>query len=479
MNFFDVNLKIILDSRGQETLEAELKSDKFLAMASVPAGKSTGVHEAFVLEPKLALEKFQEIKPRILSASASGRIESQKDFDNFLISLDGTENKSNLGGNLILALSLAFARLKAKSEGLELFQYINEIFQISNSPFPLFSRLDGQELRRAGGFQIPTPIFNVINGGAHSGFAKTQINADDKQMNVDNISVNPRRYQRKSASLEFQEFQIIPEVKDFGMALGLGQEFYRKLKEFLEKKFGKENIFLGDEEGFSAPFKNNEEAIEILAELITKYNYPLRIGLDVAASQFYQRPTTNDQRQGFYLMGGKKYSADELKDFYLRLIESYNILSIEDPFYEESFEDFAELNADLYGLRRINTDKNISINQSNQHKSVLVVADDLTTTNPERLKTAINKKSGNAILIKPNQIGTLTETLKVVRVAYKNNWQAVVSHRSGETMDDFIADLAVGINAWGIKAGAPAKPERMAKYQRLLKIFNSIEVEPR
>ena len=454
MKISNADLKIILDSRGQETLEVELKTDKFSALASVPSGKSRGTHEAFVLEPKLALEKFEEIKSQILSASVSGRIESQEDFDNFLIELDGTHStssgqapKSNLGGNLILALSLAFARLKAKSEGLELFQYINKIFQIPNSSSLPSSQLDGQELQRAGGFQIPKPIFNVINGGAHSGYPHKSASN-----------------QHQSASLEFQEFQIIPEVKDFGMALGLGQEFYEKLGQFLEKKFGKENVVLGDEAGFSCPFKNNEEAIEILAELIEKYKYPLRIGLDVAASQFYRQPTTNDQQRGFYLINNKQYSADELRDFYLRLIESYDILSIEDPFNEEDFDEFTSLAADLYGLKRINADKNIS----------LVITDDLTTTNPERLKTAIDKKSGNAILIKPNQIGTLTETLKVVNLAYENNWQAVVSHRSGETMDDFIADLAVGIGAWGIKAGAPAKSERMAKYQRLLKIFNTL-----
>lgn len=422
MKLFGADLKIILDSRGQETLEAELKSDKFSATASVPAGKSRGTHEAFVLEPKKALEKFEEIKPQILFAS--GRIEFglQEEFDNFLIKLDGTPNKKNLGGNLILVLSLAFARLKAKDENKELFNYIRSTAQL-----PITN------------YQLLRPIFNVINGGAHSGF------------------------QRQSASLlDFQEFQIIPEVKDFGMALGIGQEFYEKLGQFLEKKFGKENIFLGDEAGFSAPFKNNEEAIEILAELIARYNYPLRIGLDVAASQFYLKS------EGAYIIGGKKHGAEELKDFYLKLIESYNILSIEDPFQEESFDDFSLLFNELLSKRTA-----LPCKEALCDKDILIITDDLTTTNQERLKTAINKKSGNAILIKPNQIGTLTETLKVVELAYENNWQAVVSHRSGETMDDFIADLAVGVGAWGIKAGAPAKPERIVKYERLLKIFNA------
>ncbi len=402
MKIFDAKVKIIQDSRGSDTLEAEFKSGNFSAIANVPAGKSRGAHEAFVLEPKKAIEKFGEIKNEILGKD----FESQEEFDNFFIQLDETPNKNNLGGNLILALSLAFARLKAKNENKELSQYINQQSVISN-----------QQLKS------PKPIFNVINGGAH---AKNKLN--------------------------FQEFQVIPSVSDFGIALSIGREFYKKLKEFLENKFGKENVVLGDEAGFSAPFKNNEEAIDILAELIKKYDYPLRIGLDVAASQFY-KPAGLFRKSG-YIVDGKKYSLDELKDLYLRLIETYNILSIEDPFYEESFEDFAGLTQNLAKNRR----------------ETLVITDDLTTTNPGRLKTAIEKKSGNAILIKPNQIGTLTETLKVVQLAYENNWQAIVSHRSGETMDDFIADLAVGIGAWGIKAGAPARPERLVKYERVLGI---------
>ena len=215
-------------------------------------------------------------------------------------------------------------------------------------------------------------------------------------------------------------------------------------------------------------FKNNEEALEILSELISKNNYPLRIGLDTAASQYY--------RSGNYIVGKKSYSNEELKQYYLKLIETYNILSIEDPFFEEDFVSFAELTAELRRthaeLRGINIMKTTgSWNKIQSDPKVLVITDDLTTTNSNRLKTAIEKKSGNTILIKLNQIGTLTETLKVVKMAYDNNWQAVVSHRSGETMDDFISDLAVGVGAWGLKAGAPGKPERLVKYERVLEIF--------
>ena len=430
MRIIGASVKIISDSRGNETLEAGLRSDNFFASASVPAGKSIGTHEVFVLEPGKAIEKFEEIKSEILKKE----YRTQEDFDKFLIALDGTDNKENLGGNLILSLSLAWAKLKAKENGQEFFEYINKIFS------EIFF---GSAIIKA-----PKPIFNVINGGAH---AKNK--------------------------LDFQEFQVIPTTEDFNIAYSVGREYHRKLKNVLDDKFGNENVSLGDEAGYSADFKNNEEALEILSELISKNNYPLRIGLDTAASQYY--------RAGNYIIGKKSYSSEELKQYYLKLIDTFNILSIEDPFFEEDFVSFAELTADLRGLKTpkqnkiatgqawINADK-INKNWSNisNKTDVLVITDDLTTTNPGRLKTAIDKKSGNAILIKLNQIGTLSETLKVVKMAYDNNWQAVVSHRSGETMDDFIADLAVGVGAWGLKAGAPEKPERIVKYERVLKIFS-------
>ncbi len=417
MKISDINLKIILDSRDKDTLEAELFSGDFSVKSSVPAGKSTGAHEAFVLEPKKALEKIEIIKSQILSREFN----NQEEFDNFLIALDGTENKSNLGANLILALSLVFARLKAKEESLELYQYIKNI---------LITDYKSRNIN------LLRPIFNVINGGSHS--------------------------TNKESKLDFQEFQIIPETNDFGMAFSLGKIFYRKLGDHLRKKFGEGNVILGDEAGYCAPFINNEEALEAIADVIEKYNYPVRIGLDVAATQFYvpAEALAKEGKNGHYEIGSKKYSSAELREYYVKLVDTYNILSIEDPFYEEDFGDFAELSA--------------ALNKKEDKKDNLVITDDLTTTNFKRLKKAIDEKSGNAILIKLNQIGTLTETLKVVKLAYENNWQAVVSHRSGETIDDFIADLAVGINAWGLKAGAPGKPERLAKYERLIKIYNNI-----
>ena len=415
MKVKSIAIKVISDSRGEKTLEcrmtAENKNGIFEAESAVPSGKSKGTHEAFVLDPEHAVHKFEEIRHEISVKDFN----SQEEFDNFLLSLDGTENKSNLGGNLILALSLAFARSKAKEEKKELFEYIKSISRLIGSPTHQLTN-------------FPYPIFNVINGGAHS-----------------------------KNKLEFQEFQIIPVVSDFGMAFSLGKIFYRKLGGILEEKFGKENISLGDEAGYSAPFASNEEAINILDKLIKEKNYPIRIGLDCAATHFYNG--------GQYIVGGKNYSAEELENYYLGLIEKYNILSIEDPFAEEEFGSFANFTADL---SKPNFQNSQNLNER------LVITDDLTTTNPKRLKTAIDKKSGNAILVKLNQIGTVTETLEVARIASENNWKAVVSHRSGETLDNFIADLAVGINAWGIKSGAPAKPERLAKYDRLQEIYDNL-----
>ncbi len=419
MRIIGASVKIISDSRGNETLETGLRSDKFFASASVPAGKSTGTHEAFVLEPQKVILKFEETKSEILKKECR----TQKDFDKFLIALDGTDNKKNLGGNLILSLSLAWARLKAKENNQELFEYVNKTF--SESFF-------GSAAVRA-----PKPIFNVINGGAHA-----------------------------RNKLDFQEFQVIPTTEDFNIAYSIGREYYRKLKKVLDEKFGEENITLGDEAGYSAPFETNEEALEIMADLIGKNNYPLRIGLDVAASQYY--------RANEYIINKKSYSNEEVKEYYLKLIEAYDILSIEDPFYEEDFDSFAELTKEI---KKIDDSMDFE-NLKGTHKiypkenSRLVITDDLTTTNSKRLKMAVDKNAGNAILVKLNQIGSLTETLEVIKMAYDNNWQAVVSHRSGETMDDFIADLAVGVGAWGLKSGAPGKPERLAKYERVLKIFS-------
>ena len=422
MNIKEVKLKIIKDSRGKDTLEAKINTQEnnreFLGWASIPSGKSTGIHEVKALEPKVALKKFELIKNKIINND----FRDQKEFDDFLIDLDGTDNKSNIGANLILSLSLSFARAISKSKNLELYQYIKEISNIK----PSFFVKNLKDKQTSNNF--PHPIFNVINGGAHVEIPKIW----NKKFGI-------------KKSLDFQEFQIIPTTDDFAIGLSVGKEFYTKLGKELIKIYGKENVLLGDEAGYLCPFKTNEEALEMLQELINRNLYPLKIGLDVAASQFH-----NDA-DNTYLIEGEKRTPEELSMLYDGIIHRYDIVSLEDPFQEEAFDDFSKLLKDM--------------------PQKIIITDDLTTTNSKRLMKAISEKSGNAILIKLNQIGTLSQTLEVIKIAYENNWKAVVSHRSGETNDDFIADLAVGVGAWGLKSGAPAKPERMAKYNRTLELW--------
>ncbi len=420
MKISEIQIKIILDSRGQPTLQGILTASHGVFEASVPAGKSTGAHEAAVIDPETANGKLSVIKERLLASNCKNIAE----FDLLLKELDGTENKSRLGGNLMLALSMAWVRARAVEEKKELHQFLKEELLTRNAKIPN---------------SIPHPIFNVINGGAHAALK----------------------------SLDFQEFQVVPTTDDYPLALSIGAEYYRKLKAVLVKKFGEDKVALGDEAGFSCPFSSNEEALEIMAELIEKQKYPLTIGLDAAATQFY--------KDGAYMVDENPLTTEDLMQLYEKLIHVYPIVSIEDPFQEEDFESFAKLmtriNADIHA----DTRGSISENQRpDQRKSAtLVITDDLTTTNPKRLQTAIDKKSGNAILVKPNQIGTISETLDVITQAYANGWHAVVSHRSGETMDDFIADLAIAAGAWGIKAGAPGRPERIAKYSRILEIVQN------
>jgi len=419
MKILDAQVKVVQDSRKKDTLEAHLiaregNGKNVVGVASVPAGKSIGTHEAAVLEPKKAFHKLAEIRDKITNVN----FRDQHEFDALLLTLDGTENKRSLGSNLILSLSLAFARAFAKTCDLELYKYIKKI---------LNARYEIQNM------SFPKPLFNVINGGAH-------------------VKI-PESWRKKfgvNKGLDFQEFQVIPTINDFGMAMSIGREYYKKLGKELARIYGGANVILGDEAGYVCPFKTNEEALEIMQELISRYLYPLKIGLDAAASQFHVDKTNT------YVVEKNERTPAELEILYYNLAHRYELVSLEDPYHEEAFEDFALLHKELPEL--------------------LVITDDLTTTNPLRLKKAIDKKSGNAILIKLNQIGTLSETLSVVELAYKSDWRAIVSHRSGETMDSFIADLAYAIGAWGLKSGAPGKPERMAKYNRLLDIWKKQSV---
>jgi enolase len=404
-----IKAREILDSRGNPTIEVELEIDFGKFFASVPSGASRGKYEAVELRDggkrylgkgvKKVIENINEVIAKKLKGLD---VTKQKEIDQALIELDGTENKSKLGANAICGVSLAVCKAGAKAKNLPLYKYIRTLYDIRNTKY-----------------EIPRPSFNIINGGAHAG-----------------------------NDLNFQEFMVCPKGKNFSENLRIGAEIYHRLKEIISKKYGKLATNLGDEGGFAPPIKDPEMAIKLILEAAKSLNYQNKISiiLDVAASQFFD---------------GKKYktkignfSGKELANFYLKLIKKYPIEGIEDPFAQDDFESWRNFNLQL-------TTNNLQLT---------VIGDDLTVTNPKRIKIAKEKGLCNAIIVKINQIGTVTEAIEAAKLAKSFGWKIMVSHRSGETTDDFISDFAVGIGADFIKSGAPARGERVAKYNRLLKI---------
>ena len=399
----EIRAREILDSRGVPTLEAQVTLQSGVTgVASVPSGASVGKYEAIELRDtdspryggKSVLVTVRKIE-EIISPAISGKNAcNQASVDHALCDLD--DNKENLGANATLAVSLATARAAANFEGA-----------------PLFRHLGGSDARR-----MPTPMFNVINGGLHA-----------------------------KNNLEIQEFMLVPTgMRALCEAVRAGAEIYKALSEVLSKKGYYTGI--GDEGGFAPDLKCDEEAIELLIAATEKAGYStsdVKIALDVAASGWW--------RSGKYLMpkSGKCYESEELIDYYERLVKDYPIISIEDGLGEDDEEGFASL------TRRLG-DK------------IMLVGDDLFVTNLKRLQNGIENKLCNAILIKPNQIGTLTETLNVIDLAKRSGYKFIVSHRSGETSDSFIADLAVATESPFIKAGAPCRGERIEKYNRLMEI---------
>lgn len=394
----------ILDSRGNPTIEVEVTAGNCKGIAAVPSGASTGIHEAWELRDGgkrflgLGVQKAIHNVEKIIAPKLKGiDCREQEKIDRLMIALDGTKNKSKLGANAILGVSLACARAAALAQKKELYEYLHKISKINKK------------------MTLPRPFFNIINGGKH---------ADNK--------------------LSFQEFMIAPKMKSFAENLRVGSEIYHVLKKNLHLKYKLGSTNIGDEGGFApAQLQNAEDALDMLMNAINDASYSgkVDIAIDCAASEFYM--------DGKYVVDGRKLTASELTHYYLRLIKLYPIISIEDPFDQEDFESFAALK---------------------KKTKILVVGDDLTVTNIERIKTAINKKSCNCLLLKVNQIGTLTEALDAVRLAYAHGCKVMVSHRSGETDDTFIADLAVGIRCGMIKAGAPCRGERVGKYNRLGRI---------
>lgn len=399
----------ILDSRGNPTVEVEVFSAKNSARASVPAGASTGIHEARELRDggtryhgKGVQKAVRNINTLIAKKLTGADPEAQDIIDQMLLTLDGTHDKSRLGANAILAVSLACCRLAAREQGILLYEHIARLFGTKK-------------------IVLPVPAFNLINGGKHAG-----------------------------NQLDFQEYMLLPVgAKSFSEALQIGSEIYHELKAMLVQKHGRTATNVGDEGGFAPPLSCTDEPLDLLADAVQNLGYWKKVvlGIDAAASTFY--------RSGKYSVEGQDLAPADLLEKYLELAGAYPLASIEDPFHEEDFEAFAKL------TRQIG-------------KRVQVVGDDLLCTNPDRIRAAIVHGSCNALLLKVNQVGTLTEALDAARLALDQGWNVMVSHRSGETTDCFIADLAVGLGTGQVKAGAPCRGERLAKYNQLLRIEDGL-----
>ena len=401
-----VRAREILDSRGNPTLEAEVElTNGILGVAAVPSGASTGKYEAVELRDNDStrynglgvLNAVNNVNQHIAPILIGLKITEQISIDRHMIEVDASPNKSNLGANAILGVSLAVAHAAAKSLNMPLFRYLGG----------------------AGPCTLPVPMMNILNGGKHA-----------------------------SNSTDLQEFMIVPTGADcFSHALQMCAEIYYQLKKVLKSKGQNTNV--GDEGGFAPALESNSQAIEAILLAIENANYipgkDCYIALDPASSEFFKESKYILERDG------KTFNNQEMADFYAKWVSKYPIISIEDGMAEDDWEGWQIL------TRKIG-DK------------VQLVGDDLYVTNVNRLENGIKKKSSNSILIKLNQIGTLTETLSAIRMAQNNNWTAIVSHRSGETEDTTIADLSVGLNTGFIKAGAPCRSERVAKYNRLLQI---------
>lgn len=408
----------ILDSRGNPTVEAEVYLDNNLsAIAMVPSGASTGALEAVELRDndsnrylgKGVTKAVHNINTTIVNALVGQNIGSHIDeahsilqsIDNQMMTLDGTENKSHLGANAILAVSMAVARVQAKNLNLELYSYLN----------------------KGDSYIMPTPMMNIINGGAH---------ADN---NVD-----------------VQEFMIMPiGASSFAEALRYGTEVFHVLKKILKSKGLATSV--GDEGGFAPDLKSNEDALALICEAIElagfKLGVDIALALDVASSELYDNNAYNLKSEG------KVLSSRQFCDYLQALVKNYPIISIEDGMAEDDWDGWGLLTSAI-------------------GNKVQLVGDDLFVTNTNILKKGIEKKVANAILIKPNQIGTVTETLKAINLAQKNNYGVIISHRSGETEDTTIADLAVATSAGQIKTGSLCRSDRIAKYNQLLRIESNL-----
>ena len=412
----DVKALQILDSRGNPTIQVEvITEDGYVGKASVPSGASTGSFEAVELRDgdksrylgKGVEKAVENVNKKIAKAIIGMNVYEQRKIDEEMIKLDDTPNKSNLGANSILGVSLAVAKAASNSLGLDLYQYIGGI--------------NGKEL--------PIPMMNILNGGKHSD---------------NNISI--------------QEFMIMPIGNiTFTERMRRGVEIYHTLKKVLKEKGY--SVGVGDEGGFAPNLENEEQALDIIIEAIRKAGYEpgkdIKLALDIASTEMYEE-AKKINKQGYYFWKTKQYKTqEEMIEYIVELCNKYPIFSIEDGLAEEDWEGWKVLTERL-------------------GNKVQLVGDELFVTNQKRLGRGIEKNVANAILIKPNQIGTLTETLYTIQKAKQNGYKTVISHRSGETEDTTIADIAVGVNAGQIKTGAPCRTDRVSKYNRLLYIEEEI-----
>jgi len=405
----------ILDSRGNPTVEAEVKlADGSIGVAAVPSGASTGIHEALELRDggeryggKGVLKAVQNVNTKINKALKGKDAVKQRKLDELMLTLDGSKNKGNLGANAILSVSLALARAAAQSKNIPLYKYLRKTFSLPETKW-----------------KMPTPTMNVLNGGRHA----------------DN-------------GLTVQEFMIVPVKGRFSERVRMGAEVFHTLKEILKIK--KLNTAVGDEGGFAPDLKFNEEALKLLMKAIKQAGFvpgkDIALASDVASSEFF--------KDGKYYFQNSRVgiSAGEMSKTLASWLRKYPIISLEDPFAEDDWVNWAKFTKDF-------------------SKKVAVVGDDLFVTNVERLQRGIDEGVGNAILIKLNQIGSLSETIDAIYLAKKNRYKVSVSHRSGETSDTFIADLSVAVNADFIKTGSLSRSERVGKYNRLMKIENELKI---
>lgn len=407
----------ILDSRGNPTLEATiLLEDGTSGSASVPSGASTGIHEALELRDgdkrryggKGALKAVKHVETELADVVVGMDVTRQRDIDLSMILRDGTENKSRLGANAILAVSLACAHAAAKAKRMPLYAYLRFAFDL-----------------KMRGYRLPIPTMNILNGGAHAGWI-----------------------------LDFQEFMIVPQQSSFRERVRCGSEIFHALGKVLKKKGF--STLVGDEGGYAVPLSSNEEALKMIIKAAKEAGYKpgrdVMLAMDPASSEFY------DERRKTYALrvDRKKYSSEEMIRMFEKWAKKYPIVSLEDGLAQDDWEGWEELTKRL-------------------GNKMSLVGDDLFVTNTDRLRQGIERKVGNAILIKVNQIGSLTEAMDAILLAKQFGYKVSVSHRSGETADTTIADLAVAVNADFIKTGSLSRSERLAKYNRLMEIEEEIK----